>query len=325
MRYVAFGVLAFLIGFSSVATAEQPAQPFADWLRAFQADARQAGIRDETLSRTLPGLYLDETVIRLDQKQPEGRITQAKYLSNTITQKRIDKGRQILASYGPLLQQIERQTGVPANIVVALTGIETDYGRNMGGFSVINSLATLAYEGRRAAYFREELLDALKIIDRGHIQPDELTGSWAGAMGMVQFMPSTWHRYAVDYNGDGRKNIWTDPADAFASAAYYLQSIGWQTGMPWGQKVTIPKGFDSRQSGKAVLKPVAAWAKLGVRGAGGQPLMAVGEDVALILPDGSDGNAYLVTRNFRVILEWNRSTYFGTAVGTLANRLGNSP
>jgi membrane-bound lytic murein transglycosylase B len=205
--------------------------------------------------------------------------------------------------------------------VVALWGIETDFGRLKGGFSVVQAVATLAYDGRRSAYFRRELFDALTIIDQGHITATAMTGSWAGAMGQNQFMPSSFLRYAVDYDGDGRRDIWTNHADVFASTANYLRTVGWREDQTWGRPVRLPKAFDVSMAKLEVQKPIAEWQALGVRRTDGAALPAKDLSASIVLPAGNGGPAYMIYENFRVILKWNRAQFFATAVGSLADQL----
>lgn len=203
------------------------AEGFDEWLAQFRDDAGRAGIHASTLDAALNGIGEDETVVKLDRKQPEGQITLEEYLANTVTKRRVRLGRELMEEHRPLLAKISHRYGVQAQYIVALWGIETDYGNYTGNFSVVQSLATLAYEGRRAEFFRGELLNALRIIDRGEVGADEMTGSWAGAMGNCQFMPSTYLKFAVDYDHDGKRDIWNNMGDTFASIANYLHELGW--------------------------------------------------------------------------------------------------
>jgi membrane-bound lytic murein transglycosylase B len=249
-------------------------------------------------------------------------MTFAEYLKIVAPPSRVQRGRSLLAQHKALLDEVSATYGVPASVIVALWGVESDYGRRTGGFSVIGALATLAYDGRRGAYFRRELLDALQILNEGHITPALMTGSWAGAMGQSQFMPSSFLSRAVDHDGDGRRDIWTTYADVFASAANYLKRAGWRQGQRWGRRITLPADFDAALIDLNVAKSLGAWQTLGVRNAKGQALPKVSLDASLVAPDGPDGPTFLVYHNFRVLLTWNRSTYFGTAVGLLSDQIG---
>jgi membrane-bound lytic murein transglycosylase B len=294
----------------------------APWLDALRAEAIQRGIRAETLDAALHDIKPIPRVLELDRRQPESSMTFAEYLKIVVPSSRVQRGRALLAQHKPLLEEISATYGVPASVVVALWGVESDYGRRTGGFSVIGALATLAYDGRRGSYFRGELLNALQILNEGHITLAQMTGSWAGAMGQSQFMPSSFLSRAVDYDGDGRRDIWTTQGDVFASAANYLKQAGWRQGQPWGRRVTLPAGFDASLIDLKVTKTPAAWQALGVRDAQGKALPESSRDASLVAPDGPNGPAFFVYHNFRVLLKWNRSTYFGTAVGLLSDQIG---
>ena len=318
----------FLLGLvAGVAAAVLPVpsqaqdQAFSSWLKELRAEASQRGIQAATLDAALQDVEMLPRVIELDRKQPEVTLTFAQYLQRVIPDTRVRKGRQLLKQHQTLLSQVAEEYGVPAPIIVALWGIESDYGRRTGGFSVISALATLAYDGRRSAYFRRELLHALQILDEGHIAPGQMTGSWAGAMGQSQFMPSSFINRAVDYNDDGRRDIWTTLDDVFASTANYLAHAGWRKGQLWGREVKLPADFDTSLAGLEVQKPLAEWQELGVRQANGHDLSTVNIQASIVLPSEAAEPAYLVYPNYRVFLKWNRSTYFALAVGQLADRL----
>ncbi len=293
---------------------------FDAWLETFRADARSRGISDETL-RVLDGLQPIPRVIELDRRQPEGTLSFARYLRHILGGDRIQYGRRMMAEEAPLLTEVSERYGVPAHVLAALWGIESSYGRNTGGFPVVGALATLAWEGRRAAFFRSELLHALRILEEGHTTPAKMVGSWAGAMGQCQFMPSSFVRWAVDHDGDGRRDIWETRADIFASTANYLVKNGWKRGQRWGRRVELPDDLDPALVGLKVKKPLSEWDALGVRLPGGGRLPEVPMEASLIRPGGPKGPAYLVYDNFRVLLHWNRSLYFATAVGLLSDRL----
>jgi membrane-bound lytic murein transglycosylase B len=294
---------------------------FAAWLAAFRAEAEAAGISKETLS-ALDATQPIARVIELDRRQPERRFTFQQYLDRVIPDSRVQMGRARFAEHKAILEEIGEKYGVQPRFLVALWGIETDYGRNTGGFRVVDALATLAHDGRRAAFFRSELLNALKIIDGGHITADGMQGSWAGALGQCQFMPSSFLSYAVDHTGDGRRDIWTSLPDVFASSANYLSRHGWQAGQTWGRRVRLPEGFDRDLVGLDTQKPLEEWQALGVRRADGGDLPTASFPGSIVQPGGQGGPAYLVYENYRVIMRWNRSQYFATAVGLLADRIG---
>ncbi len=299
---------------------------FGQWLKGLRDDAAKRGIKAKTLDAALKDVQPIERVIELDRKQPETTLSFTEYVERVIPDSRVMLARlRLVENYG-LLEAVQKRFGVEPEFVVALWGIESDFGAHMGNFPVIHALATLAYDGRRSEYFRAELLDALTILDQGHIEPDAMLGSWAGAMGQAQFMPSSFLNYAVDHNGDGRRDIWGTRGDVFASAANYLSTIGWKHGEGWGRRVLVPIGFDlEAAAAEKKPKPVSAWRAAGLTDSDGSALPR-SEDrklATLVLPDGVKGSAYLAYDNFRVILHWNRSNYFALAVGQLADRIRN--
>lgn len=294
------------------------ADSFDDWLAAFRDDAAAQGISQRTLDAALDGVQPLDRVLALDVRQPERTITFARYRANILNPERIRLGRQYMRQYADLLAQTGDRYGVPPQIIVALWGIETSFGRNTGGFEIVPSLATLAWDGRRAAFFRGELIDALKILDDGDIDVGDMKGSWAGAMGQNQFMPSSFLKFAADGNGDGRRDIWNDRADVFASTANYLAANGWR-GAHWGRAVWIPAGLDPSYVTLKDSRSMNEWGRLGLRFADGQPLPDSDSRLSLVAPDGLPGPAFLVNDNYRAIMRWNRSTYFATSVGLLAD------
>jgi len=292
-------------------------------------------VRQEALGRGVGQAILDAAlgnvepipkVLELDQRQPEFTDTFLNYLDRRVTNERVAEGRRLLHKHGKLLKRIARQYGIPASVLVAFWGLETHYGKHLGSYAVPAALATLAYDNRRGAFFRAQLLDALDILQGGHIAPETMKGSWAGAMGHVQFMPSTYKAYAVDGDGDGRKDLWRSLPDAFASAANYLNELGWRSGETWGREVRLPKGFDWALAGPDVKKTVAAWRALGVTQADGRPLPRLATMTgAILLPQGHTGPAFLVYRNFDALLTWNRAIPYALAVGYLSDRLMGLP
>jgi membrane-bound lytic murein transglycosylase B len=310
--------------------AEAPDVAFPVWLDTARQEALRRGISEATVAQAFAGLTPNPRVVELDGKQPEFSQTFWRYLDGAISEARVNKGRALMQQNAGLLTKLEAQYGVPGRYLVAFWGMESDFGRNTGDFSVVRSLATLAYDGRRAALFRGELFDALTILDRHDIDNAHMTGSWAGAMGQTQFMPSAFLKYAVDEDGDGRKNIWTGVPDALASVANYMKTVGWEAGRGWGREVRLPPRFDAALASldtdaTETVKPAAQWSALGVRRADGAPLAATDGPAALILPAGVAGPAFLVSGNYRMILKYNRSTFYAVAVGYLADRLGGAP
>lgn len=307
---------------SPLAAEEAPNRTFATWLKEVEVEAIGRGIRPETVTAALADVEHIDKVIELDRKQPEFTLTFQQYLERVVSPAKVEKGRRMMAENRALLAEIQRRYHVQPKYVVALWGIETDYGRLTGGYSVVSALATLAYDGRRSAYFRGELLDALRIIDAGHISAAAMKGSWAGAMGQCQFMPSSFLKFAEDWDGDGRRDIWTTRGDVLASAANYLLRSGWNGDQTWGRAVRLPPNFDARLIGLEIRKPLKEWSRLGLTTATGKPLPKADLEASLILAESGKGPAFLVYDNYRTILKWNRSTFFALAVGHLAEKIG---
>jgi membrane-bound lytic murein transglycosylase B len=302
------------------------AEAFSSWLDGVRQEARAKGISESTLHEALDDLQPIPRVIELDRRQPEFTQTFWRYLDARVTEGRIERGRMLLELHAELLDSIEKQYGVQPRFLVAFWGLETNFGDYLGSFPVVGSLATLAHDPRRSEFFRSELLAALSIIDDGNISAAEMIGSWAGAMGQPQFMPSTFVRFAVDADADGRRDIWHSLPDVFASAANFLAKSGWRGDETWGREVRLPAGFDLELTGLEVEKTLAAWQILGVRKANGDDLPRVDMKGSLILPAGHAGPAFLVYSNYRTILQWNRSDLYAIAVGHLADRIaGKGP
>lgn len=324
MRKIVFFILYLLI-----TTTPLPAiarENFTDWLTALRIEALAKGISTQTFDHAMAGVKPIDRVIELDRRQPEFTQTFWRYLDIRVSRERIDRGRLLLEKHHALLNEIYARYGVQPRFLVAFWGLETNFGDYLGSFSVIGSLATLAYDERRSSFFRSELLAALTILEDGHTTPEAMKGSWAGAMGQPQFMPSTFVRFAVDHDGDGRRDIWHSLPDVFASAANFLASSGWQADKTWGREVQLPKGFDLDLAGLSSQRLLAEWQETGVRRMDGRDLPDVAIKASLVLPSGHDGPAFLVYQNFRTILNWNRSNLYAVAVGHLADRLaGQGP
>lgn len=330
MKHAHFFLTAFTVFFltacagsqapESNAGIEDPA--FKAWLENFKRDAQKQGISRHTLDEAFDGVRPIPRIIELDRKQPEGTTTLTQYLERIVNEKRISTGRAMLEENRGILDKVSAEYGVQPEYIVALWGIETNYGANTGGYRTVSALATLAYDGRRSEFFRSELLKVLHITEDDHIPPGEIKGSWAGAMGQCQFMPSSFFNFAVDYNGDGRRDIWNTQDDVFASIANYLSKSGWESGMGWGFAVSLPKGFDKHLADIKQTRPVSEWKKLGVQPAQGAAWPESPTDASLIFAgEGADAKPLLVYKNYKVILLWNRSRYFATAVGNLAERI----
>ena len=295
-------------------------QRFAKWAADFRATARTAGISEATLRSAFDSAQFLPGVIELDRAQPEFTRTAWDYLDNTVSPQRIATGQDKLQQVRAEADAAAARYGVPGTIVVAIWGMESNYGGNYGSTPVIDALATLGFEGRREDWARRELLAALKILDSGDIARDRMIGSWAGAMGQTQFLPSNFLAYAVDADGDGRRDIWGSMADVMASTANFLSRAGWQAGKPWGDEVRLPPGFDFGRADTAVRQSTAQWAAEGLRAVEGQQLPEF-DDGTILLPAGARGPAFLVGPNFRAILRYNNSTSYALAVGLLAQRL----
>lgn len=296
-------------------------QPFVTWVEAYKQEAAGKGIPQSLLDEAFRELAPNERVIELDRKQPEGTMTFAQYKTRVISKARIEEGRRKLAQHRALLNKVAAEYGVQPRFIVALWGIETNYGSNTGGFDVVEALATLAYDGRRGEFFRKELTNALTIVQQGHIRLEDMRGSWAGAMGQCQFMPSSFLHFARDGNGDGKKDIWNNLEDVFASIANYLAESGWDDTRTWGRQVSLPAGFDRSHADIKSTKKLAEWARLGVRAAHGGPLPNVDMEASLVFPDDAGDEAYLAYGNYKTVMKWNRSLYFATAVGILSDEL----
>ncbi|WP_420565536.1 lytic murein transglycosylase [Thalassobaculum sp.] len=315
------GIGMMLAGLGSPARANE--QPFDSWLDGVRQEARGRGVSDRILDASLTGIKPIPRIIELDRSQPEFKLKVDEYLSRVVTDGRIKYGRALMERHGDLLDPISKQYGVQKRFIVALWGIETDFGRITGGFPVVTALATLAYDGRRSEFFRRELMLALEILEQGHIAPGEMQGSWAGAMGQSQFMPSSFHNFAVDQDKDGDKDIWGSLPDVFGSIATYLSKSGWRDDITWGREVSIPAGFDKSVIEKETRKTLPEWEALGVRKVGGGELpgRAVEGRIVEVTQRNGTSRYFMAYENFETILKWNRSTYFAIAVGTLADAL----
>lgn len=319
-------LLASLLAFAGI----QPLQAAENKLTDFQScvaglkdKALQAGISPKTTDEVLSSVTFLDRVVELDRRQPEFTTTFVDYLGKRVNEARISKGRELLREHRELLDRVTRSTGVPAPYLVAFWGMETNFGSYFGKMPVPSSLATLACDPRRSTFFTEQLIAALRIIEEGSITPDQMEGSWAGAMGHVQFMPTVFLRHAVDADGDGRRDLWNSLPDAMMSAGRFLESMGWDGDYRWGREVVLPAGFDySKADGRRL--PLEAWRQMGITDAYGNPLAREPIDARLIVPAGHRGPAFLVYHNFDVIMGWNRSEFYAIAVGHLADRIAGA-
>jgi membrane-bound lytic murein transglycosylase B len=304
----------------------RPPGDFDEFLHGVRIEATARGISEATLETALTNLQPIDRVIELDRDQPESEETLQSYVDRLLSEYRVRRGKELLREHAGFFAVISRKYGIPARYLVALWGIESNYGRESGSFPVIGALATLAWDDRRPEFYRSELLNALVILDEKVVQADTYRGSWSGATGPLQFMPSTYLTFAVDGDGDGRRDIWSNLSDAFASGAHYLAESGWQRGYSWGRRVCLPEDFDRTLTGLGSRRPIGEWRSLGVRRADGNPLPSANIDASLLLPDGGTGPAYLVYQNYRTLLRWNRSHLFALTVCHLADQLvGRTP
>jgi lytic murein transglycosylase len=300
-------------------------QRFQNWILAFKSRARAQGIDASVLERAFDGVTYDADIIRRDRNQSEFTKTIWDYLDSAASESRIENGKAALAAHRQTLDAIERRYGVEKEVVVAIWGLESAYGTYRGKTDIIEALATLSFDARRSQFFEQQLIAALWILQNGDTTPRNMTGSWAGAMGHTQFIPTSYLDYAVDFTGDGKRDIWSeDPTDALASTAAYLAKFGWQTGQPWGVEVRLPKGFDYRQADRTILKTPSEWAGLGIASMTGQAVPDHGT-ASVLLPAGSNGAAFLIFNNFSVIERYNTADAYVIGVGHLSDRIKGGP
>jgi membrane-bound lytic murein transglycosylase B len=299
-----------------------PAQPWEPFLQGVRQEARRGGVSDATLNRALSGLRPNQRVIELDRRQAEFTQTWTQYRDGRLSNTRIENGRRAFAENRALLSQVQSRFRVDPRVCVAIWGLETSYGGFTGNINVIEALATLAWEGRRAQFFRAELLAALRILDAGNVSFERMRGSHAGAMGHPQFMPTSFERLAVDMDGDGRRDIWDSRADALGSIANYLARNGWRDGEGWGYECQLPAGFDTSLADHRNMRAIRDWAAMGVRRMDGRPVSGTGE-AAVIIPGLSrgEGQSFLVLPNFMVIRRYNPSNFYALVVGLLSDQV----
>jgi membrane-bound lytic murein transglycosylase B len=297
---------------------------FDAFLMQARKEALAEGIAPATFDRATAGLRPIPEIMNMNANQPEFARPVWAYLDTAVSARRVRDAQVMLDRYGAVLDRIEAQSGVPKEILVAIWGIETDYGAATGSYPLFAALATLAYSGPRADYARPEFLAALKIYQQQNYALSQMTGSWAGAFGQTQFTPTTFLKFAADGDGDGRIDLWNSPADALASAARLLRERGWETGEPWGREVRLPKNFPYELADGETARPIATWQELGVMTATGDWLPSSAEDAAIYLPAGAKGPAFLLFPNFRVILKYNNAASYALAVGLLADRMAGA-
>ncbi len=319
--------------FSATATSDET--QFFEYVAKLKDEAKSKGYSDELINTAFATVKFKKKVISNDKNQPERVETLETYLPKRVPTWKINRARKLYAENKPLLEKIAAEYGVQARFIVALWGLESNFGKIQGSYPVISALVTLAFDGRREALYKRQLWAALDILKAGHITLDKFKGSWAGAMGQTQFMPTSFMSYAVDYNQDGRKDIWTTKEDAFASIANYLKQAGWNDNLTWGRQVKLPASFDNSTILKRGTKTrkewlanwresersLADWQALGVRRMDGSDLPKVNIDAALVMPDDENGRMYLAYDNYKALMHWNRSYYFATSVGYLSDRI----
>lgn len=307
---------------ASLIDEKQPPKEYVVWLEDLKKDMIKRGISKSTVKKVFAQNYYhpQPEAVKIDRKQLEFALTSTDYINRIVSKKRVEIGQKHYKELKPLLSEIEQKYGVQPEYLMAFWGAETSYGTIFGNFSTIEVLVNLSYDKRRSQFFREQLYQALKIVDTYNIDHTKMIGSWAGAMGHFQFMPSTFNAYAVDYNSDGEIDIWHSFEDAAASAANYLAQMGWDKNTPWGMRVTLPWNFDFSQTGRSQSKTIAEWQKLGVKNINKKALK-LPKDIkaSVIVPEGRKGNAYLLLPNFFLIMKWNRSENYALAIGTLAD------
>ncbi|WP_462155958.1 lytic murein transglycosylase [Pseudoalteromonas piscicida] len=309
---------------------------FDEYLKNLKQEAIDKGYTQQLVDEAFATAVFKEKVIKADKSQPEIVETLETYLPKRVPEWKIQQARKLYKEHQESLEKIAKEYGVQARFIVALWGLESNFGRIQGGYPVISALVTLAFDGRREALYKRQLWAALDILRDGHIGLDDFKGSWAGAMGQTQFMPTSFTSYAVDYNKDGRKDIWTTQEDAFASIANYLKSVGWNDDLTWGRQVKLPEGFDNSyilkrgtKSHKEWLsewhkseRSLQEWQALGLRRMDGTDLPQVNITAALVMPDDVNGRMYLAYDNYKALMNWNRSYYFASSVGYLSDRIG---
>jgi membrane-bound lytic murein transglycosylase B len=296
---------------------------FEQYLTDLKIQAIERGYTADFVDQVFVDVIYHKKTVTADKNQPETKLTLDKYLATRVPDWKVKKAVDLMAQHQVLLDQVEKKFGVQKRFIVALWGNESNFGNIMGKHSVINSLVTLAYEGRREALFKKQLFAALEILQQGHVELEDFVGSWAGAMGQSQFMPTSFLDYAIDFDKDGRKDIWNSEADVFASIANFLNSEGWSNQITWGRQVTVPDDFDFSVTGlkSSSKRLLSGWQAIGVRRYDGRNLPNLPIKGSLIAPDGKTGRIYLVYENFRTLMKWNRSSYFGVSVSYLADRI----
>ncbi len=322
-------VLSSLLAVGSVQANTDEFKPseadFKTWLSGFKQQAREQGISNKTLQLAFKNVKLNSKVLESDKKQPEFTKTFFEYFDRAVSNYRVKNGQKNYRKHKKLLAEVTRKYGVPGRYIVAFWGMETNYGSYTGNIPIIESLATLAYDPRRSKFFSTQLMSALTILDKGHVSLPQMKGSWAGAMGQCQFMPSNYLQYAVDGDGDGKINLWDSLPDVFYSAANFLNHLGWQKEENWGREVHLPKKFDYALADNKTMRSLAEWRKMGIKLADGRAIPKADMQARLLLISDYKGPAFLVYENFKVMKRWNNANKYAIAVGHLADRIVNRP
>ncbi|KGY08121.1 lytic transglycosylase domain-containing protein [Vibrio sinaloensis] len=318
-------LLSVVLGATIASSVWANEQSFEQYVDGLKQEAREHGISEQVISAAFSDVTYKPRAVKADRNQPEKKLTLDEYIPRAVPDWKVKQAKELYEKHYETLSRIGDEYGVQPRFIVALWGVESNFGRFTGNYSVIDALSTMAYDGRREAFFRKEAMAALQILEEGHIPVEDFKGSWAGAMGQCQFMPSSFLAFAADGNGDGKKDIWQTEADVFASAANYLSESGWGDKYTWGRQVKLPQGFDTSIQGRSEEKGkyLQEWSKLGVTRYDGRPLPKLDEDIKawLIAPDDANGRVYLVYNNYNVLMKWNRSYYFALAVSHLADRI----
>jgi lytic murein transglycosylase len=312
-----------LIGTSLAASCHNSGN-FENWLTEFKREAAAQGISQRAITAASPGMIYDQRIVNIDRGQRVFNQTFLEFSTRMVASYRIQKGAQLIQQHAAIFQRVQQQYGVPAAVIVAFWGLESDFGLNMGKEQSLKALTTLAYDCRRGDMFRGQLLDALRLIERGDIRPEEMIGSWAGEIGQTQMMPTEYNKYAVDFDGDGRRDLLKSVPDVLASAGNYIQSLGWQRGQPWLREVRVSANVPWDQADLNIQHPHSQWTLWGVTGADGRPLPAEAPPASLILPMGRFGPAFLVYPNFQVYLKWNQSLVYSLTAAYYATRLSGA-
>ncbi len=316
-RKLGFSILSLMAASSSVYANTD----FEQCKTELSQQAVAQGVSSDTANTVFANIQYQPRVIKLDRSQPEFVQTFPGYYSKRVTEWRIGKGREMYAKHRDLLRKLSQKYGVPAHYLVAFWGLETNFGSYKGNMNVLNSLATLACDERRSTYFTKELITAVKLLERESLEQDKMVGSWAGAMGHTQFMPSAYMNYAIDGDGDGQVNLWDSEEDALASAANFLSQLGWQPGFRWGREINLPENFDYRETGYKNRRSITDWNQMGITKADGASLGTSDETGYVVVPAGHTGPAFIAYHNFRIIMRWNNSEFYAIAVGKLADQI----